>query len=110
MSLDIFTFCEDHTSMHVISKKRLREFWAVHPDAERPLRRWYKTVEKADWLSFADVRATYRHADQVGKLIVFNIAGNKYRLIAAIHFNRSKVYVRNVLTHVEYDRGDWKED
>lgn len=96
--------------MHVISKKRLRAFWASHPDAERPLRRWFKIVEDASWESFADVRNTYAHADQVGKFTVFNIAGNKYRLIAAIHFNRGKVFVRKVLTHVEYDQGDWKKD
>ena len=96
--------------MHVISKKPLRQFWAVHPDAERLLRRWLKTVTRADWGSFAELRGTYRHADQVGKLTVFNIGGNKYRLVAAIHFNRGKVFVRHVLTHAEYDQGDWKED
>ncbi len=96
--------------MHVVSKKALREFWVVHPDAERPPRQWFRTVTRVAWESFADVRATYAHADQVGKITVFNIGGNKYRLIAAIHFNRGKVFVRHVLTHAEYDKGDWKED
>jgi mRNA interferase HigB len=95
--------------MHVISRKRLREFWDVHPDAETPLRAWHKLARQEDWQTFADVRAVFPHADQVGKLTVFNIGGNKYRLIAAIHFNRGKVYVRHVLTHAEYDQGKWKE-
>ena len=96
--------------MHVISKKRLREFWAARPDAEAPLRAWYQAARHEEWQTFADVRARFPHADQVGKLTVFNIGGNKYRLIAAVHFNRGKVYVRHVLTHAEYDRGDWKEE
>ena len=96
--------------MHVLSRKALREFWTVHPDAERPLRRWYHTAMKAKWSSFAEVRATYGTADQVDRFAVFNIAGNKYRLIAVIHYNRSKVFVRHVLTHKEYDLGKWKDD
>jgi mRNA interferase HigB len=95
--------------MHVISKKRLREFWELHGDAEAPLRSWHKAARREDWHSFADVRSRFPHADQVGKLTVFNIGGNKYRLIAAIHYNRAKVYVQHVLTHAEYDRGKWKE-
>ena len=64
--------------------------------------------EAAVWQSFADVRAVYAKADQVGQFTVFNVGGNKYRLLAAIHYNRAKVYVRHVLTHAEYDRGEWK--
>jgi mRNA interferase HigB len=96
--------------MHVISMKRLREFWTTHPDAEGPLRSWYRVVKQANWLRFSDVRTFYRSADQVGKFIVFNIAGNKYRLITVIHFNTGRVYVRQVLTHADYTRGRWKED
>jgi mRNA interferase HigB len=96
--------------MHIISAKALREFWAVHPDAEPSLRAWLKVVEGADWGQFADVRATLRTADQVGKFTVFDIGGNKYRLIAVIHYNRGKLYVRHVLTHADYDRGAWKND
>jgi len=96
--------------MHVLSKKPLREFWSVHPDAERPLRRWFRTVRSAEWESFAELRMTYGSADQVDRFTVFNIGGNKYRLIAVIHFNNGKVFVRHVLTHKEYDLGDWKDD
>ena len=96
--------------MHVISEKKLREFWAEHPDAETPLKAWIKVTREARWEKFADVREVYAHADQVGKLTVFNIGGNKFRLVVVIHFNRGKAYVRRVLTHEAYDRGAWKDD
>jgi len=96
--------------MHVISRKALQQFWVLHPDAEGPLRAWYRIACKASWTKFADVRADCPAADQVGKFTVFDIGGNKYRLITVIHYNRGKVYVRHVLTHKDYDRGDWKYD
>ena len=94
--------------MHIISRKMLREFWLTHADSEKALARWFKIMQRNDFTSFAELRATFPTADKVGDWIVFNIGGNKYRLIASIHFNRHKVYVRHVLTHQEYDRGDWK--
>jgi len=66
-------------------------------------------MKAGTFLSFAELRATFPSADQVGKLTVFNIGGNTTRLIAAIHYNRQKVYIRAVLTHEEYDEGKWKE-
>lgn len=96
--------------MHVLSRKRLRQFWQQHRDAEGPLRAWFKFASKARWRNFADVRADLPRADGVGRLVVFDIGGNKYRLIAAIDLERGKVYVRDVLTHKEYDRGQWKRD
>jgi mRNA interferase HigB len=95
--------------MHLISKKTLRAFWAIHPDARSPLLAWHTVVKHAEWETFADVRATYASADQVGRFTVFNVGGNKYRLIVVIHFNRDKVHARHVLTHAEYDRGRWKD-
>jgi len=94
--------------MHVISRKMLRQFWTQHPDSEKPLVRWFKIMQRTDFTTFEILRATFPSADKVGDFIVFNISGNKYRLIAAIHFNRGKVYIRHVLTHQDYDRGDWK--
>ena len=95
--------------MHVISKKALREFWEKYPDSQPPLVRWFKLIDKQEFGNFAELRAVFPSADQVGDLIVFNIGGNKYRLIASIHFNRGKVYVRHMLTHAEYDKGGWKK-
>ncbi len=94
--------------MHVISKKTLREFWEKHSDSQIPLRRWFKLITKNSFRSFNELRAVFPSADLVDELIVFNIGGNKYRLIASIHFNRRKVYIRRVLTHEQYDKGGWK--
>ena len=94
--------------MHVISKKKLRDFWERHAKSRSSLESWYQLVKHAKWESFADVRAAFNTADQVGRFTVFDIGGNKYRLVAAIHFNRDKLFVRHVLTHAEYDDGKWK--
>lgn len=94
--------------MHIISRKALRQFWEEVPDSASALQRWYRIVNETEYRSFVELRQTFPSADKVGDLIVFNIGGNKIRLIASIHFNRGKVYVRHVLTHEEYDRGTWK--
>ncbi|MEO2088273.1 MAG: type II toxin-antitoxin system HigB family toxin [Gemmataceae bacterium] len=97
--------------MRVISPKRLRTFWTVHPDAQAPLVRWRKVVDQAKWESFDDVKAVFgKRADQYKQLVIFDIGGNKYRLIAAVHYNTGRVYIRHVLTHAEYDRGKWKKN
>jgi len=94
--------------MRIISKRSLRAFWGEHPRSHVALEDWYKVARQAEWEKFADVRETFGSADQVGKFTVFNIGGNNYRLIAVIHFNRGIVFVRHVLTHAEYDKGNWK--
>ena len=94
--------------MHLITRKTLRSFWQKYPDSQTALERWSKIIEKNNFDSFAQLRATFPSADLVDKLIVFNIGGNKYRMIAAIHFNRQKVYIRHILTHAEYDTNNWK--
>jgi mRNA interferase HigB len=96
--------------MHVISEKKLREFWKQWPEAEVPLRVWHRVAEHATWGCFADVRAVYPSADQLGRCTVFKIDANKFRLVVVIHFDRGKVYIRHVLTHKQYDRGTWKGD
>lgn len=100
--------------MRVISLKPLRAFWERHSDAQRPLRQWYKTVTHAQWGSLKDAQQDYPHADGVrtaggDTLTVFNIGGNKYRLIARIRYDYQLVNVRDVLTHDAYDEGKWKE-
>lgn len=94
--------------MRVISKKALREFWEQHADAETPLRAWYTAATTATWSNLAEVRQAITSADLVGHLTVFNIGGNKYRLIVAIHYDRQMIFIRHILTHAEYDRGHWK--
>jgi mRNA interferase HigB len=94
--------------MHVITRKRLNEFATQHPGIQNALAQWYRLVKQNEFASFVELRTIFPSADQVGKLTVFNIGGNKVRLIAAIHYNRKKVYIRAVLTHAEYDEERWK--
>ena len=94
--------------MHIVSRKALREFWNRHPESQQPLSRWYTIAQKTDFKDFNELRMTFPSADWVRGLIVFNIGGNRYRLIAAIHFNRRRVYIRHVLTHEDYNQGAWK--
>lgn len=105
--------------MRVISRARLIEFWEVHPTAEAPLETWRRAVRRANWRTFNDVRATFGNADNVGRCVVFNIGGNSFRLVAAIHYQKQlkdrtwtvgKVFVRGVMTHSGYNQGKWKPD
>ncbi len=95
--------------MHVIARKRLNDFARLHPDVKTALVQWYRLIKQNGFASFVELCKLFPSADQVGKLTVFNIGGNKVRLIAAIHYNRKKVYIRAVLTHAEYNEGKWKE-
>jgi mRNA interferase HigB len=99
--------------LRVISQKLLEDFWRKHPDAEGPLRAWFKTARAADWASLRDVRRIYAHADGVRTpagdvLTVFNVCGNKYRLVTRIRYDWRLVNVRCVLTHADYDDDAWK--
>ncbi len=95
--------------VHIISRKALRRFWEKYPDSKLALARWFKIVQQTEFVNFADLRKVFPSVDKIGAWVVFNIGGNKYRLITAIHFNRRKVYIRHVLTHREYDKGSWKQ-
>lgn len=94
--------------MHVISRKKLNDFAERHPDCRAALAQWYREMKRVRFTDIAAVRMAFPHADKVGKFTVFNVGGNKVRLIAAIHYNRGKIYIRHVLTHREYDKGAWK--
>ena len=95
--------------MHVITRKRLNEFAAKYPETNNALAGWYSQMKQNNFASIEEIREIFSAADKVGKLTVFNIGGNKVRLIAAIHYNRKKIYIRAVLTHREYDAGKWRE-
>jgi len=95
--------------MHVITRKRLNEYAEKYPETRTALANWYDLVSSNDFSSLPNLKLMFPTADQVGKLTVFNVGGNKVRLVAAIHYNRNRIYIRGVLTHEEYDRGKWKE-
>lgn len=94
--------------MRVISIKRIKEFISQHSDAEASLLAWHDTIVAGTWANFADLKNTFKSADTVGERTVFNIAHNRYRLIAGIHYNKKRVFVLHILTHKEYDKGEWK--
>ena len=98
--------------MRVISKRRLREFGQQEAAARSPLEGWHRVVndKQLTWRDFHDVKATYAGAGLVGECVVFNIGGNKFRLITKINYLPHNVFIRSVLTHKEYDEGKWKKD
>ena len=94
--------------MQVITRRRLVEFASLFPEADDPLDRWYRIAKRAAWASFAQVREDFPQADLVDGLTVFNIGGNKFRLVVKINFRTGLVFIRRVLTHGDYDKGSWK--
>ncbi len=93
--------------MRIIAKRALREFWGRHPDAERALSDWYIPVEKSDWSTPSEIRESFPDASFVGgNRVVFNIRGNRFRLVAGISYRWRAVYIKWIGTHAEYDRID----
>ena len=92
--------------MRVISNKALVDFSDIHTAADEPMQAWRKIIESRSFISFADIKTTFNATDKVGNYYVFDIGGNKYRIVTAIHFDHQKLYIRHVYTHKEYDK--WK--
>jgi mRNA interferase HigB len=102
-------------SVRVIKPSTVRAFERAHANASAALERWLEVADAADWRTLHDVRRSFRSADEVrvasGRtVVVFNIGGNNYRLITAIHYNRRKVFVLRFMTHAEYDKDRWKDE
>lgn len=91
-----------------MSERQIKEFAARHTGAGGALRAWTTSVKLSEWNNPAELRRTFGSADFVGDKTIFNIGGNKYRLIAYVHYRKRIVFVKHVLTHVEYDKGEWK--
>jgi mRNA interferase HigB len=100
----------NNRTVRIISHRAIREFSASHKAATQPLDDWYRIAKRAAWNNVAEVRMIYPHADRVGSCVVFNVGGNKYRLISKVAFNRQVIYIRFILTHKTYDEGGWKHD
>lgn len=93
--------------MRIIARRTLKVSWEEHRTAEQPLKAWYREAAQADWNSPQDIKCTYRHASVIkGNRVVFNIGGNKYRLIVHVNYEFRVLYMRFVGTHAEYDRID----
>jgi mRNA interferase HigB len=95
--------------VHVLSRKRLLDAAKRHGDLSAPLDLWYRVAKRAQWNSLDEVRQTFPAADAVGKYTVFNIKGNSYRLIVEINYRSRRIFIRNVLSHADYDKGGWKQ-
>ena len=95
--------------MRVISNKALREFWEIHPAAKAPLEDWRKKISRAAPANFSEMRLVFRAVDYVEGYTVFDVGGNNYRLIAAVHYDKQRLFIRQVMTHAEYDRNDWRK-
>ncbi len=94
--------------MHVISRKLLLKVSAQHPGLAAPLDAWFRIAKPARWRNLAEVRRTLPTADSIGKFTVFNIKGNHFRLVTEINYTAGRIFLLQVLTHAEYDRGAWK--
>lgn len=95
--------------MRIAGQEKLTEFAGNHPKSKNALNAWRNVLESTDWKNPAELKTTLGTASIVGDQTVFNIGGNKFRLIARIEYGAKVVFVQHVLTHKEYDRGDWKQ-
>ena len=95
--------------MRVISKKKISDFVYSHPESKASLENWYRIVSLSSFGNLPELRRTFPSADQVDHLSVFNISGNKFCLVIAIHYNRQVCYVREILTHADYNGNRWRE-
>ena len=101
--------------MRVVKPTTVKKHARDHPDAEEALLNWLEHAERADWRSILDVRGIFPHADAVevssgNTVTVFNVRGNRYRLIVSIKYRWAMVYVLRFLTHAEYDKEKWKAE
>ncbi len=95
--------------MRIISERRIKEFGDKYSDASLALANWMRAVRAAKWVNQAAVKAHFFDSDLVGEKTVFNIANNRYRMIAFISFRTQIVYIKQILSHKEYDKGKWKQ-
>ena len=95
--------------MHIVSHKAIQVFCERHREAAAPLHYWYKVARRAGWTSFPEVKQTFNTADYVAPFVVFDVGGNKYRLIAEINFRRQVLFIRDIMTHKEYEKGAWRQ-
>ena len=94
--------------MNVVSHKAIRVFCEEDPHAPTALDHWYRVAKRALWSSFAEVKQSFSTADFVAPQIVFDVGGNKYRLIVEVNFSRRVLFIRGIMTHKEYMKGAWK--
>jgi len=96
--------------MHIISRRRLLVFSQRHADLAEALDQWYRSAKGSSWQHLEEVKRQFPKAEAVGNFTVFNIKGNKYRLVVSLDYQAQVIYIKYVLTHAEYDKDEWKHD
>lgn len=104
--------CIHNVYVEVIGRLKLQEFWEQDKKAKKPLERWLQIAKDAEWRNFAQIKQPFSRVDLVResnrKFVVFDISGNKYRLVTTVNYQGQIVIIEIVLTHAEYDKGKWK--
>ena len=100
--------------MHIIARPKLHQFAQQYPDAKTWIENWWIIVDRRRWESLHDVRRDFARVDQVGQCLVFDARGNNYRLIVRVkyadEYQRGTLFIRDFLTHADYDEDRWKKD
>jgi len=111
-SLDFLSNCIHNVYVRIIGKLKLQSFWRSHQQARKPLEKWTQVVEEAEWCNWSQLKSTFGKADLVqtktNTYVVFDIGGNKYRLVTIVNFRGQVVIVEVALTHRQYDKSKWK--
>lgn len=94
--------------MRVISRRALRDFWETYPQAKAPLSAWFRVMEHGSFSDFNALKTAFGAADYLAPYTIFDVGGNKFRVIAAVHYDRRRVYVRHVFTHADYDQWSYE--
>jgi mRNA interferase HigB len=95
--------------MHVITKKRIKKAKITFNASASALDGWYQVISKNNFKNFSDLKIFFGAIDKVNEVYVFDMGGNKIRLITSIHFNRQRIYIRQILSHNDYEKGNWKK-
>ena len=111
-SLDFMSNCIHNVYVRIIGKLKLQSFWQSHQQARKPLEKWIQIVEEAEWRNWSQLKSTFRKADLIqtktNTYVIFDMGGNKYRLVTIVNFRGQVVIVEVALTHRQYDKGKWK--
>jgi mRNA interferase HigB len=94
--------------MRVISKRPIREFWERHPESRFALEEWFRKVEQTAAPSFPELKKTFNSVDYFDGYTSFDVGGNKHRIATVIHYDKQRLYIRQVMTHADYDRNNWR--
>lgn len=103
-------YYDNRMTYRIITERKIREFYQNIPAAENAMHEWIKITRASDWSNFADLRRTFNYADVYKNCVIFDVGGNKYRIIGKVAYRKHLIFIRFVMTHSEYDENEWRED